>query len=202
MSCPNPSRCEDHVLEDQPHVRRACVAVVWLLLSGGGHPADAGDGGCSPVGAIYRPNPEDPDRRHFYRLRIEASPLADDPAQLTELWRFQMFDRRTRRMVSELRLTEGCPNGRALCSLTTSVSRGDGPHGGDAYSEVIFLNRVFVQPTDFTAAYAMVMPGFATHRWSFGMRDVKSGYLTSDRSMTFPNLGGDPVWIRISCGSG
>ena len=131
------------MLEDQPHVRRACVAVVWLLLSGGGHPADAGDGGCSPVGAIYSPNPEDPDVRHFYRLRIEASPLADDPAQLTELWRFQMFDRRTRRMVSELRLTEGCPTGMGLCSLSANVSLGNGRHDGDPYSDMIQLNRAF-----------------------------------------------------------
>ncbi len=113
-----------------------------------------------------------------------------------------MVDRRTGRLVSELRLTESCPNGKALCSLTTSASRPDGHQAYDPYSDVIFLNGSFVIPLDFTAAYAMVMPGFATYPWPFTMRDVRFGHPKTDRSMIAPKLGDDIVWLRVSCGPG
>lgn len=60
--------------KSSPCILATSAAAVWVLLCGTLHPAAAGDG-CPQVGAVYRPNPEDPDARHVYRLRIQPRRL-------------------------------------------------------------------------------------------------------------------------------
>ena len=186
----------------------AALAVVWLLLTGGTRcqaaaKAAARDGDCPMVGATYQPNVHVSgwDAAHLsYRLKIDSSPPAVGPARPADLWRFQVFDRHTKALLSELRLTETCPGGRAPCSIGTRARQDDGTLVTDPYSDVITLNERFMRSTDVAAPYAILLPGFIGRGWDYGHEDVRLGYLTSAGSPMFSSFPSFIVWGRVSCG--
>ncbi len=172
---------------------KAVIAV--LLVCCIGTRAMADDDRCPTIGSTYRPNPEDWDKHFFYRLRIDSFPPADDGTQFEEIWRFRMFDQRTKKLLSELRLTENCPTGIGLCRIANPVRQNT-----DIYSDVIQLDKGFRVPVDYTAPYVIVLPGFATQNWFFDDKDVKLGYVSYTGDRIFPQLRSDIIWIRVSCG--
>ena len=173
----------------------AGAVVAALLLCGTGIRAMANDDRCPVIGSTYRPNPEDWDKHFFYRLRIDSFPPAYDGTQFEEIMRFRMFDRHTKKLLSELRLTEGCPTGIGLCRIANPVRQ-----SMDIYSDVIGLEKSFRQPVGYTAPYAIVLPGFAVQNWIYTENDVKLGYLSYTGTPIFPNLRSDIIWVRGSCG--
>ena len=166
-----------------------------LLVCGTGTRVMADADRCPKIGSTYRPNPEDWDKHYFYRLRIDSFPPADDGTQFEEIWRFRMFDQRTKKLLSELRLTESCPTGTGLCSIANPVHQRTG-----VYSDVIELEKSLRQPVDYTAPSAIVLPGFATQNWLYTKDDVKFGYISYTGIPVFPDLRSDIIWVRVSCG--
>ena len=57
-----------------------------------------------------------------------------------------------------------------------------------------------MRQTDVTAPYVILLPGFATQYWNFSDKDVKLGYVMFMHLPVFPELTGDLIWVRISCG--
>ena len=173
----------------------AAAVLAALLVCGTGIRAEASVDRCPKIGSTYRPNPEDWDKHFFYRLRIDSFPPADDGTQFEEIWRFRMFDQRTKKLLSELRLTESCPTGIGLCSIANPVHQNT-----DIYSDVIQLDGGFRAPVNYTAPHAIVLPGFATQNWNFDDNDVKLGYLSYTGKPIHPELRSDIIWVRVSCG--
>lgn len=146
--------------------------------------AETNETRCPDIGSIYRPNPDDPRHRYVYRLRIEATSLADDPLQRRESWHFQLFDRDTKEKASESVLTESCPTG-GLCTISRP-----GSHGENPYSVVVELTDDLRQVPDFSAPRVVILPGFADRSWRIGRNPKIDG-----------DVRGKVVWVRISCGS-
>ena len=173
----------------------SAAAITCLAVTCGGGRAIAKDQDCPEIGSTYRPNPEDWDKRYFYRLKINGRPIADDPTQSEEAWQFQMFEHGSGKRLLTFRLMENCPIG-GLCSIWLPT----GPRSQDVYSDIIRLTAGFKQPVDHSAPMAIVLPGFTTHPWPAGGRAVALGYLTYIEPAHFLDLRDDIVWVRISCG--
>ncbi len=182
----------------------ASLATAWLLLTGGtGSRAAVRSDDCPMMGATYQPNVHNSgwDATHLsYRLKIDGLPSAAGTVRPPELWRFQVFDRHTKLMLSELRLTESCPDGRGLCSIGTRARQADGTLVTDPYSDVVTLNERFVRSAGGTAPRAIVLPGFISRAWDYGDEDVKLGYLTVSEEPMFGSFPSFIIWGRVACG--
>lgn len=116
---------------------------------------------------------------------------------VAERYRFELFGRRTGRRLSSIVLDNVCGTGRAPCA-TWQPGMDD---EGFFHSTVIRLEGDFSPARDWSAAHAIVFPGFGESDWATPLaRHRYPNVRYYGRPHIQPDLSEQLVWVRTACG--